>query len=167
MGSRTASLVQRLSGPSDQKAGIGGFRTKEEVDEIIYEASKGSAYFLNQQAKDAQLTIKVEALVKRLDRLVENRGGVLLEEEKAVDRMILELEKERDLTQVRKTIHILNGYESSSQVVAVIDADAFFASCEELNDPSLIGTAFAVGSGVLTTASCKFPLFSECRLNGC
>ena len=50
------------------------------------------------------------------------------------------------------------------QVIAVIDADAFFASCEELNDPSLIGTAFAVGLGVLTTASCSFPLSFDIRM---
>lgn len=55
----------------------------------------------------------------------------------SVDEMIVELEKQRDL----------------SQVVVVVDADAFYASCHELVDPTLKGTAFAVGSGVLTTAS--------------
>ena len=31
----TASLTSRLSGPSDQKAGIGGIRTKEEINAIM------------------------------------------------------------------------------------------------------------------------------------
>ena len=65
-----------------------------------YQASKGSAYFANQETKDAQLTIKVEGLVKKLDQRIANRNGYLLEEEQAVDKMIIELEKERDLTQV-------------------------------------------------------------------
>ena len=69
-------------------------------DSHSYQASKGSAYFRNQQKKDADLTIKVEGLVRKLDRLVANRDAILLEEERAVDRMIIELEKERDLTQV-------------------------------------------------------------------
>ena len=43
----------------------------------------------------------------------------------------------------------------------VIDADAFYASVEELDNPSLIGKAFGVGSGVLTTAS------YEARKYGC
>ena len=34
-----------------------------------------------------------------------------------------------------------------------MDLDAFYASVEALDDPSLIGKAFGVGHGVLTTAS--------------
>lgn len=39
--------------------------------------------------------------------------------------------------------------------------DAFYASCHQLASPELIGTAFAVGGGVLTTAS------YEARKYGC
>lgn len=48
-----------------------------------------------------------------------------------------------------------------SDTVVVVDADAFYASVEELLDPSLKGKAFGVGSGVLTTAS------YEARRFGC
>lgn len=40
-------------------------------------------------------------------------------------------------------------------------ADAFYASCHELENPELKGTAFGVGGGVLTTAS------YEARKYGC
>ena len=43
----------------------------------------------------------------------------------------------------------------------MVDCDAFYASVEELDDPSLKGKAFGVGEGVLTTAS------YEARKFGC
>lgn len=132
------SLVRRISGPSDQKAGL--TRDPEEVRRIIYEASRNSPYFRNQQAKDTALTLKVDALLLSLDQQVNNRNGDLAEEEAEVDRILADLDKERDCR----------------RVIAVFDADAFYASCEELVDPSLKGKAFAVGEGVLTTASCTF-----------
>lgn len=38
-----ASLLKRMAGPSDLKAGVGGKKTAEEVQRIIFEASKGAA----------------------------------------------------------------------------------------------------------------------------
>lgn len=73
------SLRNRLSGPSDQKAGLK--RDPEVVKQIIYEASKGSKYFLNEKRKDEELTIKVNKLVAHVDQLVEERGGDLRQEE--------------------------------------------------------------------------------------
>lgn len=49
----------------------------------------------------------------------------------------------------------------TSQCIVVVDCDAFYASVEELDNPSLKGKAFAVGEGVLTTAS------YEARKYGC
>ncbi|KAL8276381.1 hypothetical protein RQP46_011226 [Phenoliferia psychrophenolica] len=137
------SLMNRLSGPSDQKAGL--TRDPEEVKRIIYEASKGSPYFINEQRKDAELTAKVDAMVARLDAQIKAKGGNLKFEEAAADDIIRQLEKQRDL----------------SQAIVVVDADAFYASCHELGNPELKGTAFAVGEGVLTTAS------YEARKYGC
>lgn len=135
----SVSLLQRLAGPSDQKAGL-GIRDKEEVKRIIYEASSGSPYFRDMQKRDAELTKKVEVLQKKLEREMSLRKGDVSEEEKLVDAMIVKLETERDL----------------SQTIIVVDADAFFASCEELKDPSLIGTAFVTGgASICTTASCE------------
>ncbi|KAK4055057.1 hypothetical protein OIO90_003398 [Microbotryomycetes sp. JL221] len=141
------SLLHRLAGPSDQKAGLG--RTREQVAQVSYEVSKGSKYFLQQEEKDAQLTIRVEKLVAKLDERVQERHGNLANEEQYVDEMLEELEKTRCLT----------------ETVCVVDADAFYASCHQREDPSLVGKAFGVGGGsgggVLTTAS------YEARKYGC
>jgi len=74
-------------------------RDKEEVRQIIYEASKSSKYFIAQQEKDAQLTVRVDALVARLNRLLAERGGNVRAEQARVDEMIAEMEKTRVLTE--------------------------------------------------------------------
>jgi len=66
-------------------------------------------------------------------------------QEKKADRILADQESKRDL----------------SQSIVVVDCDAFYASVEELDDPSLKGKAFGVGEGVLTTAS------YEARKFGC
>ncbi|KAK4050692.1 hypothetical protein OIV83_003418 [Microbotryomycetes sp. JL201] len=146
-GGPSDSLLHRLAGPSDQKAGLG--RTRDEIAQIAYSASKGSKFFLQQQQKDAELTVRVDKLRAKLDALVAERHGKLVNEEHYVDEMIQELEKTRDL----------------QHVVCVVDADAFYASCHVREDPSLEGKAFGVGGGsgggVLTTAS------YEARKYGC
>jgi hypothetical protein len=104
------SLLQRMAGPSDQKAGL-GIRNKEEVKRVIYEASKGSDYFKDQERKDRDLTIKVDSVIQRLQILIDQRDGVLEEEEILVDQMIARLELERNL----------------KETIVVVDADAFYA----------------------------------------
>lgn len=47
----------------------------------------------------------------------------------------------------------LEAHRDLSRTLVHVDADAFYANCEELADPSLKGVAFGVGGGVLTTAS--------------
>ncbi|KAM0791793.1 hypothetical protein ACM66B_004056 [Microbotryomycetes sp. NB124-2] len=146
-GGPSDSLLNRLAGPSDQKAGLG--RTREQIAQIAYKASKGSKYFLQQQQKDVELTVRVNKLSAKLDKLVAERHGKLSKEEQYVDEMIQELEKTRNLR----------------ETVCVVDADAFYASCHQREDPSLVGKAFGVGGGsgggVLTTAS------YEARKYGC
>jgi hypothetical protein len=104
------SLLQRMAGPSDQKAGL-GIRDKEEVKRVIYEASKGSDFFKDQERKDADLTMKVDSVIQRLQILIDQRDGVLEEEEILVDQMIARLELERNL----------------KETIVVVDADAFYA----------------------------------------
>ncbi|KAM0747038.1 DNA/RNA polymerase [Meredithblackwellia eburnea MCA 4105] len=140
---QSKSLMNRLSGPSDQKAGLK--RDPEEVKRIIYEASKGSAYYINEARKDEELNQKVAHLVSNVERMVVERGGDLSREERLADALLGEIEKRRVL----------------GETVVVVDADAFYASCHELEQPELKGTAFAVGNGVLTTAS------YEARKYGC
>lgn len=107
--------MNRMSGPSDQKAGLS--RDPEEVKRIIYEASKGSKFFLDQQRRDAELTIKVDAMLARLDRAVAERGGDLSAEEDAVDGMIDALERERNLGE---TIIVVDAGEQPVACLCVI-----------------------------------------------
>ncbi|BGO92591.1 hypothetical protein NBRC10512_000586 [Rhodotorula toruloides] len=137
-----ASLLKRMAGPSDLKAGVGGKKTAEEVQRIIFEASKGSKYFNDQQRRDKELEVKVNRLKGILASKELTATG---DEEQNVDAILEELAEKRDL----------------SRVIALIDADAFYAACHELEDASLKGTAFGVGGGMLTTAS------YEARKYGC
>ncbi|BGP25712.1 hypothetical protein JCM10295v2_004645 [Rhodotorula toruloides] len=137
-----ASLLKRMAGPSDLKAGVGGKKTADEVQRIIFEASKGSKYFNDQQRRDKELEIKVNRIKGILASKELTAKG---DEEQKVDAILEELAEKREL----------------SRVIALIDADAFYAACHELEDPSLKGTAFGVGGGMLTTAS------YEARKYGC
>uniref|UniRef100_A0A0K3C6K6 DNA polymerase kappa n=1 Tax=Rhodotorula toruloides TaxID=5286 RepID=A0A0K3C6K6_RHOTO len=132
-----ASLLKRMAGPSDLKAGVGGKKTAEEVQRMIFEASKD-----DQQRRDKELEVKVNRLKGILASKELTATG---DEEQKVDAILEELAEKRDL----------------SRVIALIDADAFYAACHELEDSSLKGTAFGVGGGMLTTAS------YEARKYGC
>ncbi|GAA5980773.1 hypothetical protein JCM11641_002643 [Rhodosporidiobolus odoratus] len=138
----TKTMLARMAGPSDLKAGVGGIRTADEVQQIIYNASKGSRYFNDQQRRDKELEIKSTRLKKLLS---DKELTVTGHEEDIVDRILEQLEEKRDL----------------SRVIALIDADAFYAACHQREDPSLAGKAFGVGGGMLTTAS------YEARRYGC
>ncbi|GAA5844419.1 hypothetical protein JCM5353_008291 [Sporobolomyces roseus] len=129
----STSMLKRMGGPSDLKAGLGK-RDPEEVQKIIYEASKGSTYFKDQVRKDKEVEAKGERLKARL---AEEKASANGEEAETVERIIEQLEEKRDL----------------SKVIALIDADAFYANCHELVNPELKGTPFGVGGGILTTAS--------------
>ncbi|KAF7191312.1 DNA polymerase kappa [Pseudocercospora fuligena] len=139
------SLKYHLLGPSLTKSGQDGVDQKK-VSEIIYNASKGSKYFNNEESKDKTLTIKINSILARKRELqrVEAAGGLKKELKKADD-YITELEYSRDL----------------SQAIVHIDCDAFYAAVEELDRPELKNVPFAVGKGVLTT--CNY----EARKFGC
>ncbi|GAA6052983.1 hypothetical protein JCM3770_001163 [Rhodotorula araucariae] len=136
------SMLRRMGGPSDLKAGVGGLKTPDEIQRIVFEASKGSKYFQDQERRDRDLQVKVEKLKARLAQEELTAAG---DEDDKVDAILHDLEEKRDL----------------SRVIALIDADAFYAACHVREDPSLEGTAFGVGGGMLTTAS------YEARKYGC
>ncbi|BGP49365.1 hypothetical protein JCM10450v2_005253 [Rhodotorula kratochvilovae] len=136
------SMLKRMGGPSDLKAGVGGLKTPEEIQRIVFEASKGSKYFQDQERRDQDLQVKVSKLKARLAQEELTAAG---DEDEKVDAILHDLEEKRDL----------------SRVIALIDADAFYAACHVREDPSLEGTAFGVGGGMLTTAS------YEARKYGC
>ncbi|KAJ8483501.1 hypothetical protein ONZ51_g4662 [Trametes cubensis] len=127
------SLLRRLAGPSVNKAGLAKDQT--EINRIIAEVSKGSKFYENEKRKDKELTLRIERILKLRDEAI--KGVDLRKIEQQVDKMITQLEAKRDL----------------SQVIVHVDMDAFFASVEVLDDPSLASKPFAVGQGVISTAS--------------
>lgn len=166
------SLLKRLAGPSTGKAGL--LRDPAEVRQLIYEHSKGSkfvrpalvcwtpadgAQFLNEQKRDAELTIQVDKMLASLRGKLEQRDGNLGDEEREVDGVAERLEQTRVHGQTVVVVDWCGADLASTRLSP--DSDAFYASVEELEDPSLVGVAFGVGSGVLTTAS------YEARRYGC
>ncbi|KAJ8612190.1 hypothetical protein MRB53_037580 [Persea americana] len=127
------TLKYHLLGPSLTKAGQDSV-DQHKVSEIIYNASKGSRFFNNEENKDKNLTAKIERILGRkrqLDKLD------LARDLRRADEYIAELEVSRDL----------------SQYVVHIDCDAFYAAVEELDRPELKHVPMAVGKGVLTTCN--------------
>lgn len=105
-----------------------------QVSEIIYNASKGSKFFNNEEYKDKNLTQKIERVLSRKQQLEKID---LASDLRRADEYIAELELSRDL----------------SQSIVHVDCDAFYAAVEEIDRPELKHIPMAVGQGVLTTCN--------------
>ncbi|KAI4145311.1 MAG: hypothetical protein L6R39_003855, partial [Caloplaca ligustica] len=127
------TLKYRLLGPSLTKPGQDTV-DQQKVSEIIYNASKGSKFFNNEESKDKNLTQKIEKILARKRQL---ERIDLTSDLRRADEYITELELSRDL----------------SQTVVHVDCDAFYAAVEELDRPELKHVPMAVGKGVLTTCN--------------
>ncbi|KAF2110023.1 DNA polymerase kappa [Lophiotrema nucula] len=127
------SLKYHLLGPSLTKAGQDTV-DQQKVSEVIYNASKGSKFFNNEEVKDKNLTEKITRILTRKRQLEKLDVSSDL---RRADDYIAELELSRDL----------------SQIVVHIDCDAFYAAVEELDHPELKEVPMAVGKGVLTTCN--------------
>ncbi|TCD70323.1 hypothetical protein EIP91_003952 [Steccherinum ochraceum] len=127
------SLLRRLAGPSTTKAGLAKDQT--DINKVIAEASKGSKFYDNEKRKDKDLTEKIARILKLRDEVT--NGVDMGQVEAGVDQLIAKMEANRDL----------------SQIIVHVDMDAFYANVELLDNPELVGKIFAVGHGVLTTAS--------------
>lgn len=127
------SLKHHLLGPSLTKAGQDAVDQKKVAD-IIYEASKGSKFFSNEENKDKTLTVKIERILKLKTQLEKLD---LKSDLRRADEYLASLELSRDL----------------SQTVVHVDCDAFYAMVEELDRPELRDVPMAVGKGVLTTCN--------------
>lgn len=127
------TLKYHLLGPSLTKAGQDSV-DQQKVSEIIYNASKGSKFFNNEEVKDKNLTEKISRILAKRAQLEKID---LTSDLRRADDYIAELEMSRDL----------------SQVVIHIDCDAFYAAVEELDRPELRDVPMAVGKGVLTTCN--------------
>ncbi|VAI02591.1 unnamed protein product [Triticum turgidum subsp. durum] len=119
---------------TNAKAGMEGV-DKEKVLKVIYEMSKGSKYFENEQKKEAITKLKIEHLRAQCAKLTDNDISHF---QKVAENKILELEASRDLSKI--WLHT--------------DMDAFYAAVETLENPSLKGKPLAVGSmSMIATAS--------------
>uniref|UniRef100_A0A383WPR7 DNA polymerase kappa n=1 Tax=Tetradesmus obliquus TaxID=3088 RepID=A0A383WPR7_TETOB len=108
---------------------------KEKVKRIVYEMSKDSAHFKNEQRKQAQVDVRIAQLKARAASLSQ---AELAAHQKAADAKLAQLEAGRDLS--RTWLHA--------------DMDAFYASVEELDRPDLASKPMAVGGmGMITTAN--------------
>lgn len=119
-----AHLARRMFGQSAMKAGLVA-ADRDEIARKIVEASKGSAFYNNEEKKSKETEVQVEKMLKRLREQMAQRNGDLSAEEKDVEKLRAELE--------------MHGYDNLDQVVAVADCDAFYASVEELDNPDLKG----------------------------
>ncbi|KAF3004285.1 hypothetical protein E8E13_008506 [Curvularia kusanoi] len=127
------SLKYHLLGPSLTKAGQDTV-DQQKVSEIIYNASKGSKFFNNEEVKDKNLTDKIAKILAKKAQLEKLD---LSSDLRRADDYVAELELSRDL----------------SQTIVHLDCDAFYAAVEELDRPELKEVPMAVGKGVLTTCN--------------
>ncbi|XP_060168079.1 DNA polymerase kappa-like isoform X1 [Lycium barbarum] len=119
---------------TNAKAGMEGV-DKEKVQRIVYEMSKGSKYFENEEKKEAYTKQKIENMRVQYSKLT---AQDISHHQKMADKRILELEATRDLSRI--WLHV--------------DMDAFYAAVETLCNPSLEGKPLAVGSmSMISTAS--------------
>ncbi|KNC80015.1 hypothetical protein SARC_07609 [Sphaeroforma arctica JP610] len=131
-----ASMVRRLA-LNPNKAGMQGM-DREKVNKTIYEMSKGSRFFNNQEERDATTQAKVQKMVQQLARY--KADGTLHRKKllESIENLVLKLEDERDL----------------SRVIVHCDMDAYFASVEELDNPALKGIPMAVGGTQVRGEKC-------------
>ncbi|KAK9056621.1 hypothetical protein SSX86_023983 [Deinandra increscens subsp. villosa] len=139
---------------TNAKAGMDGV-DKEKVQRVVYEMSKGSKYFENEERKEAYMKQKIENMRAQRAKL---KPTDLSHYQRVADKRIAELEATRDLS--RMWLHV--------------DMDAFYAAVETLSNPSLKGRPMAVGSmSMISTANYEarkfgvraaMPGFIACKL---
>ncbi|CAG8646438.1 6061_t:CDS:2, partial [Cetraspora pellucida] len=127
------SVRSRLGDLASNKAGLQGV-DKEKINQVIYEASKDSAFYHNEARKDEALKHKTEQLLKKYEAL---RRQDLSSFDNKVNNLVQAMERKRDL----------------SRIIVHIDMDAYYAAVEERDNPSLRGKPMAVGSNSMLSTS--------------
>lgn len=118
---------------NDHKAGMVGL-DKQKINQIIFEASKGSRYYENELKKEKQVAERIAKQTACFDKLTQQQIQEALE---TTNLIVKELEQTRDLT--RTFVHI--------------DMDAFYAAVEILDNPELRDKPMAVGSNAMLSTS--------------
>ncbi|KAK3607913.1 hypothetical protein CHS0354_036739 [Potamilus streckersoni] len=130
--SHQKGLVSRML-LNDDKAGMEGL-DKEKINQIIYEASKGSRFYENEQKKDEQVNRRIEEQYEKMQKINARQLKQGLE---AADMLLEELERARDL----------------NYIIVHIDMDAFYAAVEMRDNPSLRDKPMAVGGNSMLSTS--------------
>ncbi|NXC41037.1 POLK polymerase, partial [Penelope pileata] len=120
-------------GLNDNKAGMQGL-DKEKINKIIMEASKGSKFYENELKKDEQVNQRIEKMMQLKEKITQQQ---LLKAQLKVDKLVMELEKSRNL----------------SCTIVHIDMDAFYAAVEMRDNPELKEKPIAVGSMSMLSTS--------------
>lgn len=118
---------------NDHKAGMVGL-DKQKINQIIFEASKGSRYYENELKKEKQVAERIAKQTACFEKLTQQQRREALE---ATNLIVKELEEMRDLS--RTFVHI--------------DMDAFYAAVEILDNPELRDKPMAVGSNAMLSTS--------------
>ena len=118
----------------DGKAGLQGLDGKK-INEIINDTTRGSRFYNHKLAKQLKIEQQVEAMKKKL-----------------------KTKTEADHVRARKEVQTLKQEfiaigRDMTHVIVHIDMDAFFASIEERDDPSLQGKPMAVGTMAMLSTS--------------
>ncbi|XP_002187639.5 DNA polymerase kappa [Taeniopygia guttata] len=125
-------LLLRM-GLNDNKAGMQGL-DKEKINKIIMEATKGSKFYENELKKDQQVNQRIERMMQLKEKITTQQ---LLKAQMQVDKLVIELEQNRDL----------------SSTIVHIDMDAFYAAVEMRDNPELKEKPIAVGSMSMLSTS--------------
>ena len=118
---------------NDHKAGMQGL-DKERINQVIFEASKGSKFYENEKKKEKRVKEKIRSFKERMQRFSEldyQRASV------EAGKFVKQAKCERDL----------------SRIVVHIDMDAFYAAVETRDNPSLKDIPMAVGSNYMLSTS--------------
>jgi hypothetical protein len=108
---------------------------KEYVKKVVFEMSKDSSFFKNQQRMSHAGTQRIAKMKEQIAALTPSE---VLQGERWADSVMARLEEQRDLS--RTYIHV--------------DMDMFFAAVETLIDPSIRDVPFAVGGlSMISTAN--------------
>ncbi|XP_070541690.1 DNA polymerase kappa-like [Ptychodera flava] len=134
-GSSESKMMSRME-LNTHKAGMEGLN-REKINSIIYEASKGSKFYENEQKKEEQVNRRIEQMQTQMSK-------------------ITELQKERALMEVDKLVEELHAQRDFSRSIVHVDMDMFYAAVEMRDDPSLQDKPMAVGGmGMLSTSNYK------------
>ncbi|XP_014820545.1 PREDICTED: DNA polymerase kappa [Calidris pugnax] len=125
-------LLLRM-GLNDNKAGMQGL-DKEKINKIIMEATKGSRFYENELKKDQQVNQRIEKMMRLKEKITTQQ---LLKAQQQVDKLVIELEQSRNL----------------SNTIVHIDMDAFYAAVEMRDNPELKEKPIAVGSMSMLSTS--------------